>query len=153
METEQRMAELGDFANVDVHRFLRDTQRHVAQIEEVQKVTATVVGRARDEDGLITAEYASDGLRELELNPKAMRLSSGELAEKVKETVRAAAQDFQERIGQIMETAFGEEANPMRYLNDPDAVLSQVREAEAVYNRTFEDAMGELDRIGRRLDL
>lgn len=153
VEMEQPVAELGDFANVDIHKVLRDTEAHFARFEEVRKSLTTVVGRARDEDGLVTVEYSGDGLRELELNPKAMRLSSGELAEKIKEVIRDAARDLQERVGQVMEEAFGEEANPMRYVNDPDAALSQVREAEAAYNRTFEDAMGELDRIARRLDL
>ena len=67
--------------------------------------------------------------------------------------VRDAAQDLQEQVGTLMGEAFGEEDNPMRYADNPDAALQQVREMEAAYDRTFEDVMGELDRISRRLDL
>ena len=49
---------------------------------------ADLVGRAQDDDGLVTIAYGSEGLRELQLHPKAMRLSSGELAELIKEQLR-----------------------------------------------------------------
>ena len=81
-------------------------------MEEVQKGMAALVGRARDEDGLVTVEYASGGLSELDLHPKAMRLSSGELAEKIKMVVRDAARDLQEQIGTVMGEVFGEETTP-----------------------------------------
>ncbi|GAA0846697.1 YbaB/EbfC family nucleoid-associated protein [Streptosporangium amethystogenes subsp. fukuiense] len=147
------MTELGNFANIDIDKLLKSTDGYLARMESVRKSMATLVGHAQDEDGLVRVEYAGDGLRELELHPKAMRLSSSELSEKIKEAVRDAAQDLQKQTGEVMEGAFGEEGNPMKYMNDPDAVLDQVREMETAYNRTFEDVMGELDRISRRLDL
>jgi DNA-binding protein YbaB len=147
------MTGFGNFENIDVDKVLRGAGEHFARVEEVQKGMVALVGRARDEDGLVTVEYTSGGLSELDLNPKAMRLSSGELAEKIKAVVRDAAQDLQEQAGALMGEVFGEEDNPMRYADGPDAALQQAREVEAAYNRTFEDVMGELDRISRRLDL
>ncbi|WP_113700926.1 YbaB/EbfC family nucleoid-associated protein [Nonomuraea lactucae] len=147
------MQEFGDFANIDIDKLLKTADGQFARIEELQKTMTSVVGRAQDEDGLVSAEYAAEGLRELELHPKAMRLSSAELAEKVKEVVREASDDLQKQVSEAMGEAFGEEENPMRLIKDPDAALDQVRSAEAAYNRTFEDVMGELDRIRRRLDL
>jgi DNA-binding protein YbaB len=152
-KTGQSVTGFGNFENIDVDKVLRGAGEHFARMEEVQKGMAALVGRARDEDGLVTVEYTSGGLSELDLNPKAMRLSSGELAEKIKVVVRDAAQDLQEQVGTLMGEAFGEEDNPMRYADNPDAALQQVREMEAAYDRTFEDVMGELDRISRRLDL
>ncbi|WP_271221872.1 YbaB/EbfC family nucleoid-associated protein [Streptosporangium carneum] len=122
-------------------------------MEELQKDLSTLVGRAQDEDGLVAVEYAAEGLRELDLHPKAMRLSSGELAERIKLVVHQAAEDLREQVEAAMGRAFGEENNPMKLLGDPEAVLGRVREAEVTYNRTFEDVMGELDRIRRRLEL
>ncbi|MFG3435861.1 YbaB/EbfC family nucleoid-associated protein [Nonomuraea sp. NPDC047897] len=147
------MQEFGDFANIDIDKLLKTADGQFARIEELQKSMSTIVGRAQDEDGLVTAEYAAEGLRELDLHPKAMRLSSAELAEKVKQVVQEASEDLQQKISEAMGDVFGEEDNPMRYIKDPDAALEQVRSAEAAYNRTFEDVMGELDRIRRRLDL
>ncbi|MBB6350664.1 YbaB/EbfC family nucleoid-associated protein [Nonomuraea muscovyensis] len=147
------MQEFGDFANIDIDKLLKTADGQFARMEELQKTMSTVVGRAQDEDGLVTAEYAAEGLRELDLHPKAMRLGSSELAEKVKQVVRDASEDLQQKISEAMGEVFGEEDNPMRFIKDPDAALEQVRSAEAAYNRTFEDVMGELDRIRRRLDL
>ncbi|MEV7009919.1 YbaB/EbfC family nucleoid-associated protein [Streptosporangium sp. NPDC051022] len=122
-------------------------------MEEFHREVAGLTGRAQDEDGLVTVTYAAEGLRDLDLHPKAMRLSSGELAERIRLTVHEAAKDLQEQVDAAMSRAFGEENNPMRLLGDPEAALGRVREAEAAYDRTFEDVMGELDRIRRRLEL
>ncbi|MER6943400.1 YbaB/EbfC family nucleoid-associated protein [Nonomuraea sp. NPDC000554] len=147
------MQEFGDFANIDIDKLLKTADGQFAQMEELQKTMADLVGRAQDEDGLVVVEYSAEGLHELELHPKAMRLSSGELAEMIKEVVREAAADLQKQVSEAMGEVFGEEDNPMKFINDPEAALEQVRSAEASYNRTFEDVMGELDRIRRRLDL
>ncbi|MCG5218949.1 YbaB/EbfC family nucleoid-associated protein [Streptosporangium soli] len=137
----------------DVEAFMNKANAHTEKLEELEKTLASVVGRAQDEDNLVTAEYGADGLSELLIHPKAMRLSSGELAERVKEVVRAATADLQRQIDEGMSEVLGAENNPMRFLTDPEAATAQVREAEAAYNRTFNDVMGELDRISRRLDL
>ncbi|MET9066863.1 YbaB/EbfC family nucleoid-associated protein [Streptosporangium sandarakinum] len=146
-------AEFGDFANIDVDKLLNGADGQFAKMEELQKSLATLVGHAQDDDGLVIVEYAAEGLRELQLHPKAMRLSSGELAERIKEVLHAATQDLQDQVNAAMAETFGEEDNPMRLVQDPDAALQQLKSAEAAYNRTFEDVMGELDRIRRRLDL
>lgn len=147
------MQDFGDFANLDIDKLLKTADEQFSRVEELQKVMAELVGRAQDEDGLVTAEYSSAGLTGLELHPKAMRLGSGELADKVKAAVQEAANDLQRQINETMGEMFGEEDNPMKFINDPDAALEQVKNAEAAYNKTFEDVMGELDKIRRRLDL
>lgn len=147
------MTGFGDFANIDIDKLLNGADTQFARMEELQKSMADLVGRAEDEDGLVKVEYSSEGLSELELHPKAMRLSAGELAEKIKTVVHDATQDLQAQINKAMGEVFGEEDNPMKYINDPDAALDQIKDAEAAYNRTFEDVMGELDRIRRSLDL
>ncbi|MFD0886832.1 YbaB/EbfC family nucleoid-associated protein [Streptosporangium algeriense] len=123
------------------------------KMEELQKEITALVGRAQDEDGMVTVEYAAEGLRELELHPKAMRLGSGELAERIKEVFREASRDLQRQLEEATDRAFGEQGNPMRVFNDPEGALGRVKEAEAAYDRTFQDVMGELDRIRRRLEL
>ncbi|MEV0196948.1 YbaB/EbfC family nucleoid-associated protein [Nonomuraea sp. NPDC050691] len=147
------MQEFGDFANIDIDKLLKGADEQFARIEELQKSMSTIVGRAQDDDGLVTVEYGSEGLRELQLHPKAMRLSSGELADLIKVVFRDAAADLQTQVSGAMSETFGEDDNPMKYVNNPDEALNKIKEAEAAYNRTFEDVMGELDRIRRRLDL
>lgn len=143
----------GDFANIDIDKLLKSADEQFVRIQELQKNIPAIVGRAQDDDGLVTVEYGSEGLRDLQLHPKAMRLASGELAELIKVVLQDATRDLQTKISKAMTDAFGEEDNPMKYVNDPDAAMGQIKEAEAAYNRTFEDVMGELDRIRRRLEL
>ncbi|MFE3447463.1 YbaB/EbfC family nucleoid-associated protein [Nonomuraea sp. NPDC059194] len=147
------MQDFGDFANLDIDKLLKTADEQFARVEELQKTMGELVGRAQDEDGLVSAEYTSAGLTGLEFHPKAMRLSSGELAEKVKAVVQDATADLQRQVNETMGEVFGEDENPMKFINNPDAALEQVKNAEAAYNRTFEDVMGELDKIRRRLDL
>ncbi|GAA2320264.1 hypothetical protein GCM10010149_86410 [Nonomuraea roseoviolacea subsp. roseoviolacea] len=147
------MQEFGDFANIDIDKLLKGADEQFARIEELQKSMTDIVGRAQDEDGLVTVEYGSEGVRQLQLHPKAMRLSSGELADLIKVVLRDAAADLQVQVSGAMSEAFGEDDNPMKFVENPDEALNKIKEAEAAYNRTFEDVMGELDRIRRRLDL
>ncbi|SFL16271.1 YbaB/EbfC DNA-binding family protein [Streptosporangium canum] len=147
------MQEFGDFANIDIDKLLKGADEQFARMEEVQKGMADLVGRAQDDDGLVTVEYAAEGVRELQLHPKAMRLSAGELADKIKDVIAAATMDLQKQANEVMAEVFGEEDNPMSYINDPDKAINQIKDAEAAYNRTFEDVMGELDSIRRRMDL
>ncbi|WP_406312381.1 YbaB/EbfC family nucleoid-associated protein [Streptosporangium sp. NBC_01639] len=146
-------AGFGDFANIDIEKLLNGADSQFAQMEELQKSMGTLVGHAQDEDRLVTVEYAAEGVRELVLHPKALRLGASELAEKIKMVIAAATEDLQRQVNEAMGEVFGEEDNPMKFINDPDAALNQIKDAEAAYNRTFEDVMGELDRIRRRLDL
>lgn len=147
------MQEFGDFANIDIDKLLKGADEQFARMEEVQKNMADLVGHAQDDDGLVTVEYAAEGIRELQLHPKAMRLGAGELAEKVKDVIAAATMDLQKQVNEVMAEAFGEEDNPMSYINDPEKAMNQIKDAEAAYNRTFDDVMGELDSIRRRMDL
>ncbi|OUC92967.1 YbaB/EbfC family nucleoid-associated protein [Streptosporangium minutum] len=147
------MQEFGDFANIDIDKLLKGADEQFARMEEMQKSMADLVGHAQDDDGLVTVEYAAEGIRELQLHPKAMRLSAGELAEKVKDVIAAATTDLQKQVNEAMAEVFGEEDNPMSYINDPEKAMNQIKDAEAAYNRTFEDVMGELDSIRRRMNL
>lgn len=147
------MNEFGDFANIDVDKLLKEMDREVGRLDDFQRDIGKCVGRAEDENGFVAIEYGSDGVRELELHPKAMRLSSGELAELIKDVLREATQDFQDRMYSLANDAFGEADNPLRQMKDPDAALAKIKQAEAVYDRAFEDVMKEFDMIRRRMNL
>jgi DNA-binding protein YbaB len=152
-EGEDHVTEFGDFANIDLDKLLNGAQQQFARMEELQRRMGELVGRAEDKDRLVTVEYAGQGLRELELNPRAMRMASADLADLIKTVTQEAARDLQARTDELMEEVFGKEDNPMRLINDPEAAMATAKEAEATYNRVFEDVMGELDRVRRRLDL
>ncbi|MEU4571955.1 YbaB/EbfC family nucleoid-associated protein [Nonomuraea sp. ATR24] len=144
------MSEL-NFDSLDVDQVIRNADLQMGRVAELQQEMAKVVGRAEDEDGLVKVEIGGPGLQELHLHPKAMRLTSGELAERIKETIAAATADHRRQMTEAMEALFGAE-NPLRFADDPEGALEQARQAEAVYNKTFEDVMGELARIHQRVE-
>ncbi|MEO3873647.1 YbaB/EbfC family nucleoid-associated protein [Nonomuraea sp. B12E4] len=145
------MQEFGDFAKIDIDKLLKGADRQLALLGEFQQNVGSLVGRAQDEDGFVTVEYGQEGVRELELHPKAMRLSSGELAELIKTALKDATDDFQKQLHEAAGELFGEEDNPMKF--DPEAMTERLHAAQRMHDRAFEDVMGELDGIRRRLGL
>ncbi|MEU6778004.1 YbaB/EbfC family nucleoid-associated protein [Nonomuraea angiospora] len=141
-----------EFGALDIDRILRNADQQMARAGEFQKVLQDLTGHAQDEDGFVKAECGSTGLKELFLHPKAMRLNSADLAERIKAVIAEANADLQRRISEEMGNVFGEENNPMRFAQNPEGGLELVRQAEAAYNRTYEDLMGELDRIRQRME-
>lgn len=144
------MQEFGDFAKIDLEQLLKGADRQLALLGTFEERVASCVGRAQDEDGFVTVEYGQEGVRELQLHPKAMRLSSGELSELIKVVLRDATADFQHRLTEEAGELFGEDGNPFA---DPTAALAKVAEIQPLHDRAFDDVMGRLDQIRRRLEL
>jgi DNA-binding protein YbaB len=140
-----------DFSGVDVDELLKKNEAQMARIAELGPALEEIVGTGQDEDGLVTVEFVAAGLKDVILHPKAMRLSSGELAARIKEAFTAAAADLQRQTSEAMEELFGED-NPMRWAGNPDGAMEMIHRAESAYNRTFEDVMGELVRIRNRME-
>ncbi|GAA3615778.1 hypothetical protein GCM10022419_121320 [Nonomuraea rosea] len=148
------MQGFGDFANIDMDKLFKQVDEQIARIEKFEKTMEDQVGRAQDDLGLVTVECGQEGVRELHLHPKALRLPSGELADLIKAALNDATRDLQQQISEGMDAAFGDsDDNPMKIVKDPESLLNKIKGAEAVYNRTFEDVMGELSRIQRQLEL
>jgi DNA-binding protein YbaB len=80
-----------------------------AQIKAVQDLTsqmATLRGVGEAADGKVRAEVAPAGmLTGLTIEPKALRMSSEELAEAILAASRAAGEDANERLGKLLEQA------------------------------------------------
>ncbi|MGI5269181.1 YbaB/EbfC family DNA-binding protein [Nonomuraea sp. CA-218870] len=146
------MQGFGDFANIDVEKLIKGMDQQLAGLERFQRSVGDCVGKAEDEDGFVSVVYDTSGVRDLTLHPKAMRMSSGELADLIKTVLAEAAADFQRNFAELAGEVFGEEDNPMK-MGDPQALSAQLKEVEAVHDRAFTDVMAELDRIRRRLDL
>ncbi len=140
-----------EYGAMDLNRVLKNADEQMARIGALQQELAELVGHAADRDGLVQVDMGSTGLKSLHLHPKAMRLTSGELAERIQLVIAEASADLRRKVSEAMEGEFGEE-NPMRFTGDPDGPMAQVREAEAAYNRTFEDLMGRLDQIRDRME-
>ncbi len=148
------MNEFGDLADLDMERLIRISEQYSARAEEMNERVAALKGEASSKDGRVkVACTMSDGVAALHLDPRALRLQSGELAETIRRLVNEANADLQRKLNELMTEAFGEEASPARLTASRDAMKVQVQEAAAAYQRALGDAMGELDRMRKQLGL
>ncbi|HXA61638.1 MAG TPA: YbaB/EbfC family nucleoid-associated protein [Streptosporangiaceae bacterium] len=140
----------GDFANIDVDKLLREAQGQQARMQEMRERLAELVGHASDESGLVTATYTTaGGLTDLELKPRALAQGSQDLAATIRQVVQDASNDLQEQIRATMADVFPDHKSPL----DPEAAMEKAKEAQAGFDRMMTDAMGELDKIRKRLGL
>ncbi|MGC4804365.1 YbaB/EbfC family nucleoid-associated protein [Micromonospora sp. DT233] len=92
----------------DLERILRDSEQRMQQLSEVETLLAEVTSRHATEDGMVAVELGADGtLRELEINPRAMRLDSYTLAELITEAFNGAQQGLQEAVSRAMSDTLG----------------------------------------------
>ncbi|NJP94834.1 YbaB/EbfC family DNA-binding protein [Nonomuraea sp. FMUSA5-5] len=138
-----------DLGHLDIDRLLKNADAQMARSADLGTAMAGLVGRAEDE--LVTVTYAGTGLDDLRLHPKAMLLTSAELAERVKRAIEQAATDLRRQTTEKMEEVFGEE-NPLRPDLDPEPAAEQARLLRAAQDRMFGDPAGEIHRMVQRLE-
>lgn len=111
--------ELGRLARgLDVDGLVGQLQSRFAPAEQFHRQSAELVGRAESADGLIAATWnAVDGLQELTLDPRAMRMSSVDLAAEVVAVTVAACADLGRQRDRLS-AQFG----PEKSLPDPEAL-------------------------------
>ncbi|TDC10619.1 YbaB/EbfC family DNA-binding protein [Nonomuraea longispora] len=140
---------LGNFAHIDVEAFLRDSRKRVAGFEAAQKEVAAAVGRATAANGHIVVECtAQGGVTRLEIDPRAKRMSVKEMSAAILAALRDADADLQRQVSAIMGDSFGGMDPAMA---DPDTAAAKVAEAQQAFDGMMRDAMGELDRLRKKL--
>ncbi|WP_165974565.1 YbaB/EbfC family nucleoid-associated protein [Nonomuraea deserti] len=140
---------LGSFANIDVEAFLRDSQQRATKFAVEQKEAAAAVGRATASNGHIAVECTMQGgVTRLDIDPRAKRMSVGEMSEAILAAIRDADVDLQRQVSTIVDESFGGVDSAMA---DPETALAKVAEAQQAFDRMMGDAMGELDRMRRKL--
>jgi DNA-binding protein YbaB len=140
----------GDFANIDVDKLLHKAQHQQANIQQMQERIAELVGRASDKTGLVTATFtAAGGLTDLEIKPRALAPGSRELAKTIKQVIQEASADLQNQMRAVMREVFPDHETAL----DQDAAIAKAQEAQAAFDRVMGDAMGELEKVRKRLGL
>jgi DNA-binding protein YbaB len=124
---------------------LEEIRQRLDAARRVRAELATLVGSGQSPDGLIRAEFTdAEGLTGLTVNPRAMRLDSTELAERILATVRAARADLEARKREVA----GPEFDPA-VLPDPDTIRARLDDAAATFQRTSTDVAAVLDLLRR----
>lgn len=105
--------------------FQQDMEAMMGSFTEMRDRINELTGRGEGADGRIVAEYrAEGGLTKLELDPRAMRLPSADLAEQIRTAVNAAAEDFQRQVRELTSAQFPVSDDPAEGLDPAQALAS-----------------------------
>ncbi len=139
------MTDPGYVPSQNFERFLRDAEDEMARAEELKARMAEVVGRGEAADGRIRAEFQSvGGLTALDLDPRALRLSSDELSLEIRAAVNAAAHDFQHQLSQAGSELFGGTEEDAQKLADPKVALAKAEKLGNDFAVQMKDVLREL---------
>ena len=106
---------------------MREAEARLGNFQSIRPALVDLVGRGEAADGQVAAEWGTDGLAELELNPRVMRMPSTDLADAIKEAIRAARADLSEKTRAVLRDAgVGNEAPPS--IDEVRAQLGRLRE-------------------------
>jgi multidrug efflux pump subunit AcrA (membrane-fusion protein) len=117
-------------------------------MEELTARLAELVGRAEGADGAVRVGHGSTGLRELVIDPKAMRLPAAELSSTITTALAAAEADFRQQAQQALvdtDLVPSEQSRRERVA----AVQAQLAEAQQQYSASIRAAAQRIDEATR----
>ncbi|HEX5597424.1 MAG TPA: YbaB/EbfC family nucleoid-associated protein [Micromonosporaceae bacterium] len=128
-------------------QILREHQERLAKVEQMQEGILNAVGTAHSGDQRITVSYSeADGVRELRLDPRVMRMPSEELAAEITRLVNEARADVRRQVEQITAESFAEGA-----LN-PHDVMERIPEFQQTMDDIMRDTLKASDELNVLLD-
>lgn len=135
-----------EFSFIDLTRtsdeIREDQEERLAKIQEIQDAVATAVGEATSEDERIKVTYTeAGGVRDITLDPRAMRMPSEDLAAELVRLVNAARADAQQQVQKVVQDSTREG------LVDPREFLEKIPDIE----RTIGDLMQETQTMTNQL--
>lgn len=119
------------------HRRLKDVGGELGQIKGVGEGAGGKVKARTDADGRVI---------QVTLDPRAMRLSSQDLAEEITLAVQRAQDDGDAQRERLLGASVGE--GPQT----PDKVMEQFEDVLQSFNRVMDEQESKIDRILRELD-
>jgi DNA-binding protein YbaB len=127
---------------------LRDAQRRLGQAAEVQERLKSLVGQAASADGRVKVQCTNEkGVTSIDLDPRAMRMASAELAETLVTVIQEAMTDLRTQSQSITREVFGGDSAS----GDIGAARVRMKEAGDSFERAMNDAQGEMERVLRTI--
>lgn len=143
------MNEFKEVLGFDVEKLAKDADRFFAQVKEMQEAGTAVTARAESGDGRAAVEYSSsEGVRKLEIDPRAMRMSAQELAETILNLIRRAQREVESK-GQAQLTAFLGDDNTL--ISQRDAIGKQLHNSTSALTENLKAATEMLDKLQGKL--
>jgi DNA-binding protein YbaB len=136
------MEELKRILGFDPEFLARDADRLFEHVRRTQGEASTIVGRAESADGRVKVEYTSqEGVRGLELDPRALRAGSADLAETIVSVIARAREDFAAQGREIL--AQGVAESPL----GPAPLSGAGRAAEEMLDANLRGSMELVDQL------
>jgi DNA-binding protein YbaB len=96
-------------ANVWLREYQQDIQSRLARAEQVKEMVNSATGSSRSADGAVLVTVGPTGaLQDLQLSPKADKLSSTQLAQLILRTAREAHRKVAEQMAQSVKPLIGD---------------------------------------------
>jgi DNA-binding protein YbaB len=117
------LPDLGKALGVDVSQLAEETRLHAARAAELQARMRGMVGRAESKDGRVRLAFShQDGLPELVIDPRAMRLGAEELATLIQDLVKEAVGDLDRQRQEARQETYGPDFDPEAAKPDPEGL-------------------------------
>jgi DNA-binding protein YbaB len=133
---------------IDPEMLFRETRSQFDQVADMQRAMAELRGRAESQDGRVRAVYSQDaGLADVELDPRAMRMSAAELAELIVQVSGEAKRDLERQMKELMDETLDRQDVTPDDLKDMFEEPSGLTETLGSMGRIFEGATKEVEGI------
>jgi DNA-binding protein YbaB len=125
-------------------------REQLAKAEELQRRIETVTGTATSSDERIAVSFSeANGVQDLVLDPRVLRMPSEDLAAEIVRLVNAARTEAHGQIQQVMNETLGDGGRP-----DPEQIGEQAAELQRSLDELMRDTMrmdGELTDVFDRM--
>jgi DNA-binding protein YbaB len=125
--------QMPDFSVRDPESIARAQREQMSRLQDMQEKLGQLVGRAESEDGRISLSFSEpQGLHDLHLDPRVLRLPSEEIAATIERLVNEARADLKQQTAEAAQETFGDAMNPQTLLaNMPqmEAGLGEIMKA------------------------
>ena len=126
-------------------REMQENERTLGEFRRIEPQLAALVGEGFGADGRVRATYTQRGIQDLDLDPRALRLTSDVLSREIKAAISDAVDDLRSQTKDLVDS-----------LNVRAPQMPDPEEAQAQMARFREEMMGafrisgdELDRVAR----
>lgn len=133
--------------DADLEKILRASEQHLSDSKRLQERIGKITGRAKSADGRVTVHWDGEGLNKLELDPRAMRMTSADLAEAIATTAQQAKQDLDRQSDALMEEVFGPEHNPLNATPSQEEMESKLDELQDMFGDTLKDVTNVMEQL------
>lgn len=124
---------------------LKENERALGAFRSIEPQLAALVGEGFGADGRIRATWTQQGLQDLDIDPRALRLTSDIVSREIKAAIQEATRDLQSQTAALVDSLGV--ATPE--MPDPAEVQRQMAGLREELMGAFRVSAGELDRVAR----